>query len=265
MNKLDRDSLKSPCEPNNCEVGSGTFGKCTKMILCATEVVVKATTLDIYSYDDIMFEAVVMSEVCRGQPNLPLFIGIYDHSSKPMLVTKLYSVAGKPCTLHQYLKNEKSYSRIHIKDWARILVGVCDGLDAIHQKGYLHNDLKCDNIVLSDCVPGSSITPPLWPIIIDFGKARPITSPKTYKLNELEKKDYLKTFTHLAPELVLGSCPQSVITDVYSLGQIIRKVAAVSSNQQLKAIARFCIKGISGNISTRPSVLYVHDALSNLA
>ena len=36
-------------------------------------------------------------------------------------------------------------------------------------KGYLHNDLKCDNIVLSDRLPAVDNLS-IWPVIIDFGK-----------------------------------------------------------------------------------------------
>ena len=157
VNKLDRYSLKNPCGSVTCEVGSGAFGKCTKMLLCATEVAVKVTTLKEYSYESIMYEAKVMAHICHGHPNLPLFIGVYDHKeySKPLLVMKFYSVAGEACTLHQYKP---------LNDWAQILLGVCNGLDAIHRKGYLHNDLKCDNIVLSDCMPTSNKIS-VWPII----------------------------------------------------------------------------------------------------
>lgn len=260
---LDRYSLNSTCDGSNCDVGSGTFGKCTKMLLCATEVAVKATILDTYSYDDIMYEARVMAEVCCGHPNLPLFMGIYDQPEypKPLLVMKFYSVAGQPCTFHQYLRNERLYStHKHPQDWARILLGVCNGLKAIHMKGYLHNDLKCNNIVLSDIVPKSNKAPPVWPIIIDFGKARPMKDPKMYKLTEVEKKEYLKAYTHLAPELLLGSCPQSVFTDVFSLGQIIGKVAAISREKQLKSIAKLCVM----DVARRPSMLYVHDSMFDL-
>ena len=60
VNKLDRYSLKTSDDGVTCEVGSGVFGKCTKMVLCATEVAVKVTTLKEYSYDSIMYEAKVM-------------------------------------------------------------------------------------------------------------------------------------------------------------------------------------------------------------
>ena len=167
VNKLDRYSLKNPCGSVTCEVGSGAFGKCTKMLLCATEVAVKVTTLKEYSYESIMYEAKVMAHIFHGHPNLPLFIGVYDHKeySKPLLVMKFYSVAGEACTLHQYVQSQyRCHSNKPLNDWAQILLGVCNGLDAIHRKGYLHNDLKCDNIVLSDCMPTSNKIS-VWPII----------------------------------------------------------------------------------------------------
>ena len=73
VKRLDRYSLIST-DLDDCEVlGSGTFGKCTKMILSGTKVAVKATTLDAYSCANIMHEAVVLTEVCCGHPNLPLY------------------------------------------------------------------------------------------------------------------------------------------------------------------------------------------------
>lgn len=262
VNKLDRYSLKKT-DGATCELGSGTFGKCTKMLLCATEVAVKVTTLKEYLYDSIMYEAKVMTHVCRGHPNLPLFIGIYDHQeyAKPLLVMKYYSLAGKSCTLHQYIHNQyQCPSNKPLKDWVLILLGICNGLEAIHQKGFLHNDLKCDNIVLSDCVPASNVAHLPWPIIIDFGKAKPVQFPKKYNLTKKEKEDYLQKFSHLAPELVSGLCAQSPSTDTYSLGHIIRKVSILVKSDELKSIAKLC-KAV---YTSRPSISYVHESLSHM-
>lgn len=91
-----------------------------------------------------MCEARVMAEVWQGHPNLPLFIGVYEQIEhpKPSLVMKFYSVDGEPYTLHKYLREYRSECDTpQVADWARILLGICDGLDAIHKKGYLHNDL----------------------------------------------------------------------------------------------------------------------------
>ena len=51
-------------------------------------------------------------------------------------------------------------------------LGVAKGLLHIHSKHILHNDLKADNIALTDWLPACNGTPAhLWPIIIDFNKA----------------------------------------------------------------------------------------------
>ena len=262
INKIDRYSLIS-LGPGT-HLGSGSFGKCTKMLLSATEVAVKTITLDSYSAKDILYEAEVMAEVCCGYPNLPLFIGIYDHPEcpKPLLVTKFYSIAGEACTFHQYLRNQRqSDSQITVRDWARILAGICHGVQAIHKKGFLHNDLKCDNVVMSDCVYHSENNSPVWPIIIDFGKARSMTYPKKYKLSDKDKEYYLKNYTHLAPELVKGVQAQSVQTDIYSLGHIFKKVVIVTKSHDLKVVARLCTKL---DFAMRPSLQYVCESLSDL-
>lgn len=252
VKKLDRHSLRSI----SCEVGSGTFGKCMKMFLSSTEVAVKATTLDSYTYESIMYEAEVMTEICCGHPNLPLFIGVYDQPEypKPLLVMKFYSIEGESCTLHRYLWKCNNHDLLHL---VQILIGVCDGLDVIHQKGFLHNDLKC---VLSDCIPPGSEIARVWPIVIDFGKARLIQSPKRYNLSEMEREEYRKKYTHLAPELIQGTSPQSTSTDVYSFGHIIHKVATITASEQLKSVASLCTKA---NAANRPSVAYVRSSLSD--
>ena len=81
--------------------------------------------------------------------------------------------------------------------------------------------------MLSDCVPYMEKAPTVWPVIIDFGKAKPLSSPKFYKLNKTEIEQYLRRYTHLAPELIKGLHPQSVLTDVYALGHVVKKVATV--------------------------------------
>ena len=118
--------------------------------------------------------------------------------------------------------------------------------------------IMCDNIVLSDIVPISSQAPSLWPIVIYFGKARSLKSPKTYRLTEKEKMLYLQTYTHLAPELVSGLNPQSITTDIFSLGVIIHRVAHVIASLQLKSLSNLCI----GVTSNRPSMMYVQESLT---
>jgi hypothetical protein len=51
-----------------------------------------------------------------------------------------------------------------------------------------------------------------------------MSCPKKYKLADKEKEYYLKNYVHLAPELIRGVQAQSVQTDIYSIGHIIKKV-----------------------------------------
>ena len=84
--------------------------------------------------------------------------------------------------------------------------GIAAGLSHIHGKGILHNDLKADNVALSDCLPASNEAPVprLWPTIVDFGKACPSEKGKMYVLGSRQKEMYRSRFSHIAPDLVDG-------------------------------------------------------------
>ena len=101
----------------------------------------------------------------------------------------------------------------------------------------------------------------MWPIIIDFGKVRPMTCPKKYKLSDKEKEYYLKNYTHLALELVNGVQAQSVQSDIYSIGHHIKKVVIVTKCHDLKVVARLCTKS---DFALRPSLQYVCESLSDM-
>ena len=59
-------------------------------------------------------------------------------------------------------------------------------------------------IVLSDTVPAYENSPPLIPIVVDFGKSRPLTKPKKYRLSEDEKRHYRIHHNHIAPKVING-------------------------------------------------------------
>jgi serine/threonine protein kinase len=44
---------------------------------------------------------------------------------------------------------EKTKLGMSIEDWLRICYDIADGLDHMHQKGYLHCDLKTNNVLIS--------------------------------------------------------------------------------------------------------------------
>lgn len=72
-------------------------------------------------------------------------------------------------------------------DWKSILIGVISGLKYIHKKENLHNDIKEDNVVISESTA----------VIIDFGKACFKKDGRAYKLSQLQRQQYKAKHSHI--------------------------------------------------------------------
>lgn len=83
----------------------------------------------------------------------------------------------------------------------KVLIPVAEAVHYLHGKGYLHGDIKPENIL---CDPqGAYLT--------DFGSCFPIEDPP-------ERGALVGTAAYLAPEVALGTSAASVASDVYALG-----------------------------------------------
>ena len=78
--------------------------------------------------------------------------------------------------------------------------------------------MKCDNVMIYKDLEG------LKPILIDFGKACKLGDEKSKKLTNAEKKKYRGGHSHIAPEIVEGSAPQTALSDIFTLGRVILKI-----------------------------------------
>lgn len=87
----------------------------------------------------------------------------------------------------------------------KILLGIAEGLLYLHRKGYMHGDLKPENIMLDHC--GN-------PVIIDFG-----LSKKIDMFNKMVYDRLSGTITYLPPE-VITRCIYTEKMDIWSLGVI---------------------------------------------
>ena len=98
---------------------------------------------------------------------------------------------------------------------ARILVGVCRGLDAAHSRGVVHRDLKPENIFLTTKPPGGVK-------ILDFGIAK-ITDPRT--VSDTQAGMVVGTPEYLSPEQAAGGAVDCR-ADVYAVGLIAWRMLA---------------------------------------
>jgi serine/threonine protein kinase/tetratricopeptide (TPR) repeat protein len=94
-----------------------------------------------------------------------------------------------------------------------IALQLCDGLQAAHEQGVVHQDLKPANVILTGEAGEHRA------VITDFGLARPLASAsESHSLTEVGVP--AGTLDYMAPELLRGS-PATVRSDLYALGVLL--------------------------------------------
>ena len=91
-----------------------------------------------------------------------------------------------------------------------IFLQTCDALGHLHEHGFLHRDIKPDNIILNDTAYQKDFL-----TLIDFGIAKKIKEPKNLKLTA--EGTVVGTPAYMSPEQVMGK-ELDVRSDVYSFG-----------------------------------------------
>ena len=61
----------------------------------------------------------------------------------------------------------------------QLFVKICSALEHVHSKGFLHNDIKSNNVVLDQTGPEQ-----YNPVLIDFGKSTRTSAATTITVNE---------------------------------------------------------------------------------
>ena len=90
----------------------------------------------------------------------------------------------------------------------------------MHSKGYLHNDIKENNVVLER----PSVSEEFRPVLIDFGKSLKASSVTLYRRNGTAMK--CKEKSYLAPEVVSERL-YSVDSDIFSLGRMLKAISSM--------------------------------------
>ena len=92
-----------------------------------------------------------------------------------------------------------------------IAIQAGEGLQAAHEKGIVHRDVKCSNIM---------VTPQTRVKILDFGLAQ------FDQVQLKEDRSFLGTPAYMSPEQVEGMVPLDARTDIWSFGVVLHEMTA---------------------------------------
>ena len=120
-------------------------------------------------------------------------------------------------TLKEVIKSEGAMS---LERTTEIVRQVAGALDAAHEQGVIHRDLKSDNIMLSQTNGGD------WAKVLDFGIAK-IQQPEGVRDIDITAANLvIGTPQYMSPEQCSQSGPIDKRSDVYSFGIILYEMLA---------------------------------------
>lgn len=139
--------------------------------------------------------------------NVIAFLGSHDiHSSNgwSLFIITEFAPGGD---LMMLLDSPQDLSRRFL---AGLAVGICRGLAHVHENGFIHRDVKSENVLLAAG----------WiPKLADFGMARPVEG------DEAQFMTICGTDEYMAPELLFDEA-YGAAADVYGLGMVLCEVLA---------------------------------------
>jgi hypothetical protein len=138
-----------------------------------------------------------------------------------------------PCIVMELVEGESLATRLlrsRAQPWqdaVRIVLGVLEGLEAVHDAQVLHRDLKPSNIALSK-------GPPELVKLLDFGIARSLAGESDRRLTRTG--NIVGSLDYMSPEALVND-PIDVRTDVYAAGMILYEMLSGSYPFQDDAMA----------------------------
>lgn len=268
INEIESHLLCNPANYSNeaTYVGRGSFGRVRVQMYRGMKVAVKEF-LPHSIATDVRHEARVLSVLCH--PYLPLLFGM-NTSVRPYRIVMQYHAfrdRDTPMTLVEALR---SPNELHYENTMIILcVQLMEAMRYLHNEvNILHNDLKCNNILLCDSHSNmggesSSMCAPVKVVVIDFGKATSTKNGKTFTLSEREKAEHIQRFSHISREVIEGITSQTTMSDMFSAGCIIKQVAdsGIATGNVKKAAFELAGKCCSQKYLSRPTAQEALDSL----
>jgi tetratricopeptide (TPR) repeat protein len=128
----------------------------------------------------------------------------------------------------QRLDDYVTQRHLRLRQTVEIMLKVCEGVQAAHQRGIIHRDLKPANILVD--ASGN-------PRLLDFGLAKILTDGAAEFSLVTMDGDLMGTPAYMAPEQTLGRMEAvDVRSDVYALGVVLYKLTTGHLPHQMRAI-----------------------------
>ncbi|KAJ8047103.1 hypothetical protein HOLleu_06003 [Holothuria leucospilota] len=227
-------------------LGEGDQGYVTLMKDSLTKKLVAVKTW----HKDADTDVIMMSEMFKyelkammkfnGEKYFPDVIGILPNPDSAVCFSLVQEFIGDEnsktsLSLAEYLEGKGE--RLTHQELISVTRDVAEALRAIHEKGWVHCDLKTDNVMLQETGQASPIIPTEY-------------NPEGFWINEI------------SPEVVngLGNVPYSYESDIYSLGVLLKGVSS-SGVQVLHKLSKKCM---AKNPRKRPSISQVIDRLKDI-
>ena len=252
--EMGRDVFAEPCkigEGMQAEVSLGKLAGSGK--LCAIKT--------FKTFDVNMFKEMEVLTKLSSSKYVPRYYGTIKDPKNPQLCAMAIEYAGdvanmKSETLDEVLDDDPDV--LEDMEWIEVALSLCKGLSDVHQAGYLHGDLKIDNVMLHRDSEES-----LWQSkIIDFGYSKSILAdPKPFTLTPEEKEYYAKYCKHVAPEILNCTSGSTIKSDIYSLGDTLVEIGAETKIRPIYNWGQQCMES---DPADRPELKWIINMLEKL-
>ncbi|CAB3976868.1 probable serine threonine- kinase DDB_G0271538 [Paramuricea clavata] len=203
--------------PTTCIVGAGSYGQCVVKRFTRLGIEVIEKKLHEGSLEEVYREAHYMqlfSHRC-----VPHLLGIQFEDKPFSIVMEFVGENLESITIQKLLYDKLKNVVLSTNDCFQVCYDIVDALHHLHQIGYLHCDLKANNVLVHKKKG----------YLVDFGKVKKIPNKST--------KRYTKVYPHIAPEVLNGE-PASPASDIYSMGKIILSIGDNLKNDHLLSLGK---------------------------
>ena len=98
----------------------------------------------------------------RAHRGIPTLIGVNLDAQPYRLITSCHGIHKKTTTI-KYILDRPDRFTFNVDNWLQVISSLLDALSNIHVSTYIHNDLKCDNVIVEEDRTA---------VIIDYSKSK---------------------------------------------------------------------------------------------